>query len=164
MINPHLLRRLKRSDCDMPTPSRALDCHNEELTLQIPMFVSAITLNGEYLPFTQCPADTRKYPSSVPLEANNMAAIQGVIKLLETAQPGPESCVKAIIYTVSNGAFMLKTEFNPKTKCTNWMSAPSEQTKTNMCRKFACAGECIDQDMRKIFARILPNVYGTTQR
>lgn len=153
-------------DHDMLIPYRGLDFCEEEMAPQIPTFVNAISLNGEYLPFTHCPTDTRKYPDA-SLRANSSdsrAAIQNLMSLLDTIKLNPESCVKAITYAVEHGAFTLKTEFNPKTKCTNWMHTPSKQTKTKMCHKFACAGECIDQDMRKIFERILPDVYGTTQR
>ncbi|MBP5363795.1 MAG: hypothetical protein J6Y49_00380 [Alphaproteobacteria bacterium] len=90
--------------------------------------------------------------------------IQNLTNLAKTMEPEPQSCIRAIEYVLDNGTFVLITEFNMKTKCTDWMDEPSDETKQKLCRKFSCAGECIDADMRKILALILPETYGTTQR
>ncbi|MBO7066784.1 MAG: hypothetical protein J6W40_04145 [Alphaproteobacteria bacterium] len=90
--------------------------------------------------------------------------IQNLTNLAKTMEPEPHSCIRAIESMLDNGTFVLITEFNMKTKCTDWMDEPSDETKQKLCRKFSCAGECIDADMRKILALILPEIYGTTQR
>ena len=88
--------------------------------------------------------------------------IQNLTNLAKTMEPEPHSCIRAIESMLDNGTFVLITEFNMKTKCTDWMSAPSDETKKEMCHKFSRTGECIDPDMRKIFAHLLPEMYGTT--
>lgn len=93
---------------------------------------------------------------------NGYATIQNLTNLAKTMKPAPQSCIRAIEYVLDNGTFVLITEFNMKTKCTDWMSAPSDETKKEMCHKFSRTGECIDPDMRKIFAHLLPEMYGTT--
>ena len=82
--------------------------------------------------------------------------------LIETFKPAQQSCIKAITYELDKGTITLATEFHQKTKCTDWMDVPSDETKQKLCRKFSCAGECIDTDMRKVFAHLLPEMYGTT--
>ena len=164
MTNPRALKRSNELGRDALAPyRRGLGRYEEELTPRTPTFAATILLNGEHLPFSNCPVDTREYPDA-SLQADSRVAIQGLINLVKTFKPDSGSCIKAISYTVENGAFMLKTEFNSQTNCTKWINAPSNETKTKACHKMACAGECIDPDMRKIFARILPELYGTTQR
>ena len=93
---------------------------------------------------------------------NGNVTIKNLTDLTKTMEPAPQSCIRAIEYMLDNGTFVLITEFNIKTKCTDWMSAPSDKTKKEMCHKFSCTGECIDPDMRKILAHLFPEMYGTT--
>lgn len=88
--------------------------------------------------------------------------IQNLTNLAKTMKPAPQSCIRAIEYVLDNGTFVLITEFNMKTKCTDWMDVPSDETKKEMCHNFSRTGECIDPDMRKILAHLFPEMYTNT--
>ena len=118
-----------------------------------------ISLNNEYL---YSSAHGGMY---APLRVNEHA-VQRVQRGLIARKIPADSCVAKITANQDGGKFILATEFNTTTKCTDKLSyPPSPQTKTEMCFKCLCNGKCTDKFMRDAIAKkILPELYDTKQR
>jgi hypothetical protein len=100
-----------------------------------------------------------------PLRINDRVAKQ-VQTALNSTQPDENSCIKTMKPIWCDGRFMLATEFTPVTKCTaTLLSLPSHLTKTEMCYKCLCNGNCTDDFMRNVVAKnILPELYNQKQK
>ena len=118
-----------------------------------------ISLNNEYL---YSSAHGGMY---APLRINEHT-VKRVQRALAARKMPTDSCVAKITANLSDKKFVLETEFNTTTKCTDNLSGnPSPQTKTEMCFKCLCNGKCTDKFMRDAIAKkILPELYDTKQR
>ncbi len=118
-----------------------------------------ISLNGEYL------YSAAHGAMFAPLRINDRVAKQ-VQTALNSTQPDENSCIKTMKPIWCDGRFMLATEFTPVTKCTaTLLSLPSHLTKTEMCYKCLCNGNCTDDFMRNVVAKnILPELYNQKQK
>ncbi len=118
-----------------------------------------ISLNDEYL---YSAAHGGMY---APLRVNERA-IQKLQHAMGKNTPDEKSCIRTIAGIWYNGKFMLATEFRDTTKCTASMtSAPSHQTKAELCYKSLCNGKCTDGFMCNVVAKnILPELYNQKQK
>ena len=117
-----------------------------------------VSLNGEYV---YSAVNDARY---APLRINKDVATM-VENAIATEKPGTDSCIRTATSTWCNGKFMLVTEFGAHTKCTAYLNNPSTRTKSDMCLRKLCAGQCTDTFMRKTVARnIMPGLYNNNQK
>ena len=117
-----------------------------------------ISLNGEYL---YSSVNGGMY---APLRINDIAT-KKIQAALEKQTTDKTSCISNAFVIWRDGKFMLGCEFNMVTKCTAGISNPSTRTKTEMCFKKLCNGNCRDDFMRNVVAKnILPELYKSKQK
>ena len=100
-----------------------------------------------------------------PLRVKKSATMK-VQSAVAKQSPNKRSCIRALDGVWCDGKFMLAVDFNQTTKCTNTLlHTPSHNTKTEICLKNLCNGNCTDKFMRNVVAKnILPELYNSKHR